>query len=1008
MRGVLCNFKARGILYWSMNRIFRFEFLWLILLLSLPLAGLGAQSLEREAFLDAEARFLGGNYALALERYDEFLQAWPASSYAADARYRRAISLYRLGRASEAYRALLTLESRFRATKYIVYVPFWKGVIEYDRGEYAAAIPRFEALRVKPPDRETLRQSLVYLGKAAAAAGYGDKAVSAFEELFRELAVPPLKREDEPSALLILADLYGRRASHRELLALWETLDPSRLDPSSREQLSLRAAESYLAMGNEAKALPLFQALSDSSRRDIAGSALQRLLERERRSGNEAGVQAVVVKAENLLRTDPAALAEFWLGVGAGAFAEGRYDLAQSYFQRISAILGPDRVGPEVPIYLSEIAFRRGDVAGAYRTLSQAERTAQGDLSLLTLRLGWYALRLQDWSASERHFADALVRSESAGRADLAEYARSYRAYALYRSGRLEESLSSLGSSSAPSPEPGPRLRAELLRRTGRAEAALESFDALIAADGRDGEAQVLRMALFFEKGQYARVLDGAAILGRSGAAEGLSEGHRFAAAYMKGIAAASAGDYGTAVQALEGARAYSRSAGSVLPWAEYYRSWALYRSSRFEEAASSFAAFLSAHGTHALAYEAAYLASWSYARSSDYRNAVRYAALAGDRAASGVVPRGESPAEAESRARFLEGTLRPFLSDWTGAAAALNRAAALQTPYSVRAAFELGTVRYLEGKIDEADSAFAAVTRNYADHPLAAEAAFRRGELLFGVKRWAEAADRFAAYRQSYPGGNHVEAALYFGGLSQNSLNRPDAAILLWERLLREYPEGRYRFGTMVALGQAHWAKSDWEAAFRVYTTAMAEYGDQARAAKLDEEAETLRYLMARLPEKAARLHVRMNRENGAATPAGRAAALELARFYISETAQREAGAALADEVIALRRQAPAAAAEALYLKGEYFSLLESWEPAAAAYLDAVSLAADLPATERTTAGLSLRNDLVPESLFKAARARLRAGRSESAAEAIATLTRLYPSSTWTVQARRLMEASR
>lgn len=991
-----------------MNRKFRFESLWLILLLSAPLAGLGAQSLEREAFLDAEARFLGGNYALALERYDEFLRAWPSSSYAPDARYRRAVSLYRLGRPTEAYGALLTLEGRFRATKYIVYVPFWKGVIEYERGDYEAAIPRFEALRVKPPDRETLRQSLVYLGKAAAAAGDGDRAVSAFEELFREMAVPPLRREDEPSALLILADLYGRRASHRELLALWESLDPARLDPPSREQLSLRAAESYLAAGDEAKALPLFQALSDSARRDIAGTALQRLLERERRSGDEAGVQAVVVKAENLLRSDPAALAEFWLGVGAGAFAEGRYDLAQSYFQRISAIQGPDRVGSEVPIYLSEIAFRRGDAAGAYRILSQAEGTAQGDLALLTLRLGWYALKLQDWAASERHFADALVRSEAAGRADLAEYAKSYRAFALYRAGRLEESLASLGSPSTAAPEPGLRLRAELLRRTGRAEAALESLDSLIAADGRDGEAQVLRMALLFEKGQYARVLEGATGLERSGAAAGLSEGHRFAAAYMKGIAAASAGDYGTAIQALDEALSHSRSAGSALPWAEYYRSWALYRASRFAEAASSFAAFLSARGSHTLAYEAAYLASWSYARTSDYRNAARYAALAAETAASGAAPRGESPAEAESRARYLEGTLRPFFSDWTGAVAALNRAAALGTSYSVRAAFELGTVRYLEGKVDDADAAYAAVTRNYADHPLAAEASFRRGELLYGAKRWAEAADRFAAYRQSYPNGSHVDAALYFGGLSQNSLNRPDAAILLWERLLREFPGGRYRFGTLVALGQAHWAKSDWEAAFRVYTTALAEYGDQARAAKLDEEAETLRYLMARLPEKAARLHVRMNRENGAATPAGRAAALELARFYITETAQREAGAALADEVVALRRQAPAAAAEALYLKGEYYSILESWDQAAAAYLDAVSLAADLPAAERTAAGQSLRNDLVPESLFKAARARLRAGKSESAAETAATLARLYPSSPWTVQARRLMEASR
>jgi len=982
-----------------MKRYFASLFLFLFVLSAF------AQNLDQEAFLDAELRFLAGDYALALEQYDEFLRQRPDSAYAADARYRRAVTLYRLDRGAEAYGEFLAVESRYRATKYLAYIPFWLGVIEYEGQKYEAALKRFAALAARPPDAETLRQALLYQGKAATARRQADQAIAAFERLLDELAVAPLRIEDEPTALVFLSGLYAEKGDNPAQAALWERLEPQALDPATREDLALRAAEAYLALGRREQALPLFESLSASSRRSIAVSALRRLLEHERARGNEAAVQAVVVKAEYALHSDPEALGAFWLRLGAGAFREGKDELAATYFQRIAALLPPESVGAEVPVYLAELAHRRGDTAAAYRILATAAESPGGAPALLLARLGWYSLQLGDWEAARTRLSEALAAAESAA-PDLTASIRSNLAYAIYRLDRPDEALAVLAAASPAVADA--HLRALLHQQNGEAEKSLEAYTVLIAARTDRGEPRVERMALLFRKKQYARVLEDAADLGRFADPASLSEPYRFAAAYLRGVSAAVTGDYAPAVSALDQALSLASSGGAAVPWAAFYRAWSLYRASRFETAAAALAAFVGSYPDHPEAYTAAYLAAWSYARTGAYAQGAALAGTAAETAAAGTGRGGAAAAEDEGRARYLEGTLRALLADYNGALAALGRAAALPGSYAVRASFESAAVLAQAGRVEESVAAYAALSRNYPRDPLAAEAEFRRGEVYYGAKRWAQAADAFAQYRQAYPAGDRVDAALYLGGIAQKSRGQIDPAILLWERLILDVAGGRYRFPALLALGQAYWDKQAWEASFNAYTSALAEFGDQARAAGAADQAETLRYLMAKLPEKAARLHVVLNRENGTATARGRAAALELARFYLTESAQREAGAALADEVIARRREDPGAAAEAYLLKGDYYTQLEVWAGGAEAYLAAADAAAAAPPGARSGQNRSVRDDLAPEALFKAARSRLRDDKRNSAAELAATLRRLYPGSSWTSQAERLLEGSR
>jgi len=991
---------------------------YLVLFLSLCiLPSIVAQNDERESFLDAESRFLSKDYSLAVDRYEEFLRRCPDSSYGPDARFRRAVSLYRLGRSDAAYDAFSLVEARFRATKYLPYVPFWKAVIEYDRGEYKSAVERFSRLAAAPPDPESLRQTLLYLGKANTALGRPAEAKAAFERL---LAVTE-KPESAPAALIFLADLYAKDGESAKSVSLWERLNADSLDAATRERVALRAAEGYAALGRSAEAVALFDALSASSRRDIAISALQRLFVEARKSGDEARVSAVVVRAENALRSNPELLSEFWLRVGAGAFRDGRLDLARSYFLRIAALIPPERIDPDVPIYLAEIAAREGNLKDAYETLAAAAPFSGDREGLLKTRMGWYALKRERWADARSSLTEAL--KAPAGKTDtgIERSARSYLAYALYRSDEYAAALDVLeGVETAIIPGMA-RLRAELLRRTGNAAGALESLDSMLASDPSASEARVARMALLFENTRFARVVTAAEEFYRIYPdASRIPAEQRAAAGYLSGVSSAAVGNYALALLRLEDARnAGFDKLGPAASWAAYYRAWSLYRLSRFPEAKTAFDSFLAENQTHPKAYSAAYLAAWCAANGSDYRTAVSSARKAADLASAGKgLSKSAEPQEELARAAYLEGSFRVAMKDYEGAVAAYDRAVAARSPrhpagltaYTVKAGYDRAVALELSGKIDAADQAFALVSQSFPNDPLAPEAAYRRGELMYRAKRWTVAADRFASYREAYRSGDRLDGALYFGGLSLSASGVVDAGILLWERLISDHKTSRYRFPAYFAAARAYRGKKDWEASFRSYTSAIAEFGDLARKAGAADEAEVLRYLMTGVPEKAARLHVVITKEGGAATAAGRSAELELARYYIRESAQREAGLSLLDETIAMKAEDPASASEASFLKGEYYGLasVEAYERSALAYLDAVTFAGAARSDAKTSAGASLRTELVPEALFRAISMRVKAGKTDGASDVFAVLSKNYPSSTWTTQARRLLEENR
>jgi tetratricopeptide (TPR) repeat protein len=438
-----------------------------------------------------------------------------------------------------------------------------------------------------------------------------------------------------------------------------------------------------------------------------------------------------MVKAENALRGSPELLSEFWLRVGAGAFRDGRLDLARSYFLRIAALLPAERVDPDVPIYLAEISAIEGNLPEAYSVLEVAAPHSGAREALLKTRLGWYALKLGKWAEARTFLTEALRASKDGGNPEVERATRSYLSYALYRLEEPDLGLTALDGAEALALPGMARLRAELLRKAGRAADSLEAFEALIAeqaAVGRDAalEPRVAQLSLFFENGRHERVVTASSSLYQDYPNTSQMDADlRAAAGYLSGISSAAVGNFTLALSRLDDVRtAGAARLGNGASWAAYYRAWALYRLARFTEAKAAFDAFLKDSPAHPRAYSAAYLAAWSAANAGDYGSAVSSARRAADYAASSPasLPPGADAGVLLARAAFLEATFRVSIQDWDGAIAAFDKAAAAKssahpaglTPYTVKALFERATVMEMAGRIDPADQAFAAVARSY------------------------------------------------------------------------------------------------------------------------------------------------------------------------------------------------------------------------------------------------------------------------------------------------------
>lgn len=940
-----------------------------------PLPAHAARS-EADLFAEAESRYLGGTYAAAIEAYDGFIEAYPRSSLVPDAQYRRAVALLRLERWQEASDALRDVESRWRATRWLDYVPLWQGIALYHLGSYSLALASLDRFLTGAPDPDLTPQALLHRGLCLMSLDDPDGA----EEAFAKLLADWPKAANRSYARVALGTLLARRGSWTGLAALTADLPPD-ADPW-RERLALLRSEALWETGRNDDAAALARGLVSSPDADIALPAYQRLFAAAETGGDLATMQSLTQTAEVRFASSPPVLAELWTRTGVASYRRGNRELAEYFLARVWGLRDRTPVGEVAVLYLAEAMIDRGDAAGARGVLETFLASRQPSSGAVLMRLGDAALGTGDFAGAAARYAEFLEAWPASERRAEAGYLL---AYSRYRQGRYAEAAEAANRFAG---QPGAfardlgRLRIALLKREGRLDDALAETDALISGDPLDARARLERMKLLFQLGRVTDLpAEADALLARVPDLDAADPYAFLLATYLKGLGQVARKEWRAAAASLDAvsAPAADRAGlGAIVPWARYYLGWAAVRGGSLDKAVAALDGLVSAWPTHELVQRGLFLAGWAHFSLKAWdAAAARFA-----RAAAGA-DRDLAARSAYLGAKSLQNAGR--LAEASTAFRAMADADP-RTDLSDDALYEYASISDSLGSTTVAAEAFARLARDFPDSPFAETALFARAEALRKGGKNADAQAAYALYRRTWPKGSLVDASLYWGGEAAVAGGEPFAAVLVWEQLVAGYAASPFRATAMLKTAGVYADAHQLPKALELYDRLVVEYPEVALEAGAGIRAEELRYQVAGVGDREAELLARIRASSGTAR---REAQVELARLYVLSGEKKvEDGYKLALQVAAEKDPLPASralavAAEYLYRKGD---LLE----AARSFLEAAAAGAADP-------------ELAASSIYRAAEMMLLAERPEDVRDLVLRLEQKFPASPWTVRARKL-----
>jgi TolA-binding protein len=955
-----------------------------IILCVLLLAG-GSQSAfaapaEADLFAEAESRYLGKNYTAALESYDSFLAAYPLSDRIPDVQYRRATCLYRLGRYRDSLTLIGDIERRYRTTRYFAFVPLWKGLSQYELGSYSLAVESLDAFLAGEKDPEFTPQALLMKARALAELSNDADALASLRSLTADYQSSRLF----PYASVLYGSLLQRQQSYAELLGYTQKTDPSGFpDPWKNEFLLLRA-EALTLSGKPQDAQPLYLQLVGAPEA-VSLIAYERLFAAAQRRQDLTGMRDLTLAAQARFSGNTPVLSELWTRVGAESFRQGARDSAEQFLRRAWDARKDVPVNEVVPLYLAEIMLGRKDAAGARQMLQDFLALGKPGTGAAIIRLGDIALMGDEFAAAAGYYAQFRSGYPASKRAPEAGYLL---AYCSFRQGNAEAAAALVNDLLRQDTDTATRqqllkLRIVLLNGARRVVEAADALRLYTAAYPDDLHSRLDYLkAMFVLKQNQGIIVEADAVRKQF---PGIASQDPYAAivvSYLRGLAGIATKNYRDAIgdlASIQPAAAQKAGLAVIVPYARYYLGWGYLRISDFASASRVFDDLASGYPSHELAPMIAYLAGWTHFSEGEYEKAASYFS-----SLSGPGQQGELA----QKGLYLYAKSLLNLKKTDEAAQVLLRIASSKpaSPWASDALFDYAGALSDLGQTRQAADAYRRLAETFPDSPLREEAVYRRGGTFSAHGMWADARSAFDDYRTRYPKGKLMDAALYWGGQAAQSSGEGMAAALLWEQLIAGYRQSSFRGTAMQQTAEVYAKAGQYTKALELLTRFIADYPDDARAARADIRAEQVRYLAQGQGDKEAELSAIIARETG---DKKRQATIDLARLYIYAGDRRaEAGYRLLLPVI--KEGDPQGAAQAQVLAGEYFYRKGDLTEAARQFI-ATAL---IPRVDPRTAA---------SALYRAAEMMQLAKKADEVAAIVKRLEAGFPDSEWTAKARIL-----
>ena len=212
---------------------------------------------------------------------------------------------------------------------------------------------------------------------------------------------------------------------------------------------------------------------------------------------------------------------------------------------------------------------------------------------------------------------------------------------------------------------------------------------------------------------------------------------------------------------------------------------------------------------------------------------------------------------------------------------------------------------------------------------------------------------------------------------------------------MISEHRGSPYRADAMQEAAALHVERAEYRQALNLYTELQATYSEIANAIGVQRRIDELVLLIGGLSKREAELYVTIENSGGAVSDTGRQAIIELARLAIYEDTATGIDVStvvpLLEAVTEQARSAPAYAAQALFLLGEYHSRQAEFLRAAERYLEAAVTS-------------SSDRDLAALSIYRAAEMYSTAGYTTETQVLLQRLEEEFQGSQWLEEARGLL----
>jgi TolA-binding protein len=962
------------------------KIVFLCTVLAIAPLSLSAMTREMELFSDAESRYYGKSYAIALEMYDEFLKKFPLSDLVPDAQYRKAVCLYRLGDLEGAMALFSTVEKRYRVTKYITYIPFWKGLIYFHRADYKNAEALLEAFAQETKDKDLGQQAMLYLAVSELSQ---EKYEQAYETMKR---LEDAKRPDtfSPYEALVFSHVLLKKNAYSELVSFQEGVDYTEFSEAWSERMRLYKGEALWNLQEVKRAEEVYRSLVDAHP-DVSAGAFRRLYLIAQQNNDIERMEEIILQAEEKFSGSRETLVDLWLGIGIESFNRGEMDLARYFLNKIWITREQQEVSEAVPVYLAEIHILEGEAESAKRVLEEYIKRYKREPAVVLLRLGNIYMYGREFEKASEMFSRVGALYPDTVHAQKALYLL---AYARYRMGQYAESLAlCLEMTERENIEaqlkPGIlRLTALNYRRLGKIEDAARTMEVYLVFYPLDLSAHVDLTKLLFSSGKYKDAISRA-----DGTLQGWPSMQQTEISaylllkYIQGLSyirLKSYADAHTAFQEITSGRVQDAGLEEIFPYVEYYRGWILYRLNDVESAEDVFERFVRSFRDHELFAQALFMSAWCAYSLGNYEESNKlFARLADDESG----PYGD-------KAHFLRAKSLESLKRSSESEILFQNLyeESPNSPFADDALYEHANLLGEKGAIDAAAEKYLELHSRYTASPLADEALYRRGELYFNSGNFEKARDSFREYRVHYPKGTLIDASLYWEGLSAYNDGDREEALRLWETLIESHEASPFRPDALMKITDARIENGDYRDALESVNELLQEYPEYSERVNAKLTAEQVRYLIRGMSPAEAELTARISTQGGVQSRQGREAMVELSRFYIFEDEDNiERAFQMLSQVVEYKRDS-VTAAKAQFLLGEYYEKKGMYTEAGKEFFKA-----SLKDTEDA--------DFRAYSIYRAALSMKRVGKSREIGELVSRLEKNYPQSEWTQKGKKLLE---